>query len=142
MRMLLTVLSLLCLPGILAVAADKDEAANIGTGVQGKVRISYYRPRYMPLLRPGQVDQTVRTVPPPAPAAGFKVRILAKDKDTLVKETTTDQEGKFLIDLPAGEYRLQMVPDKGAHGPGDVKVTVTEGKMSDLGTVEMMSMIR
>jgi len=138
MRILLATVGLLCWPSLFAAAVDKEMGAKVITGVRGTVTITVYRPRYMPLLRPGQVYSPPPQLPP-APGSGLKLRVLAADNDTVVKEVTTDPEGKLLIDLPAGEYRLQIVPDMRAFGVNDIKFKVTAGKISELGTVEMRS---
>lgn len=141
MRSFLGAVGLLCLPGLLAVAADKQEDAKITTGAQGNVTITIHRPRYHPLLRPGQVVSPPPPQTPPVAGSGLKVRVFLadKDKDTVVKEVTTDAEGKFRIELPAGAYRLQVVPDVRAYGRHDVEFKVTEGKVTEIGTVDMMS---
>jgi hypothetical protein len=126
-RRFLVALGLLCAPAFFALAADKEADTKIATGVQGAVTINIVSGQMRP---PG--------VPTRRPASGEKVRILLAGKDTVVEEAVTDPQGRFRIGLPAGEYRVEILPGGALVAkPALVRVTVKEGEIAEIDTVKL-----
>jgi hypothetical protein len=125
MRSFLAAFGLLCLP-VLVLAADKEDDTKIITGVRGAVILT-------------TSGGAANAKPSTGPAQGYKIGVLLPDKDTVVEEGTTDKEGKYLIAVPAGEYRVKVAGPLQVAGPRTepVKVTVKQGELTEAAKLEV-----
>ncbi len=98
--------------GVYADRGKQPQALGMGT-LTGSVTLG----PVSPVQRPGG---------PPAgiPAAGVKLLILSPTRQEIAS-VTTNAAGQFRVDLPAGTYRVEMVPRKGKEFTKDLPAIVT-----------------
>jgi hypothetical protein len=120
-RLLPLTLSILAL---VVVACGSETPARSGEdqGVRGVV-----------LLGPLCPVETEASPCPDEPLPGVTVRVL-KDGEPLDETATSDESGRFELQLPAGDYTLEAIVPEG--GPGmfarPVDVTVPTGGFADV----------
>jgi hypothetical protein len=103
-----------------------DGNADVRTGVRGAVTITYV---------PGVEGAKI---PDPVPAKGLTVRILQPQGNKPAAEVKTDDKGMFQLALPAGDYRVEVVPPAdGTFGPPPIQVTVKDGEVSEIKAVRL-----
>jgi carboxypeptidase family protein len=120
-RLLPLILSLLA---VVAVACGSDAATPgaEGQGVRGVV-----------LLGPRCPVETDASPCPDVPLPGVRIRVL-QDGEPLDVTATSDESGRFELQLPPGQYTLEAIVPAG--GPGmsakPVDVTVPAGSFVDV----------
>lgn len=109
----------------LVVVACGSEAPSPGAQDQGV--------RGVVLLGPSCPVETDASPCPDEPLPGVTVRVL-KDGEPLVETATSDESGRFELQLPPGDYTLEAIVPEG--GPGmfakPVEVSVSAGGFVDV----------
>ena len=65
------------------------------------------------------------------PAGRLAVKVFPEKGGKAVAEVKTDEKGVFVVALPAGKYRVEVVPAVGPAGAEPAKVEVKEGEVSE-----------
>ena len=90
--------------------AGCDRSAPPGTGIRGVVKLGPTCP--------------VESVASPCPDLPFQGDVQATSPEGAITRVSTDEQGRFALDLPAGSYVLVAISPKGSVPPTPVPQTV------------------
>jgi hypothetical protein len=99
--------------------------------VSGTVTV-HYMPGQAPPGRSGSNE--LHFVPTP----GVPVRVLLPDKDDVLAETKTDEQGRYSFTLPPGDYRIEAGYSPNTRMAEPVPVTVKAGSTEQMKDIQLM----
>ena len=119
---LLVLAGLVSLPGGSQANENvRPRAAGVGT-LTGRVTLGPVSPVQGPGIKPARL-----------PASGVKLLIYGPARQEIAA-VATDADGQFRVDLPLGDYLVEMAPEKGRRFTKDLpaKVTIIPGQETRL----------